>query len=207
MPVERFVCFAGQNALLCGEDLWLCMCGCVCVAVHAWLYMCGFDKIIIITSCDTRALHVSPVLSIPLQAHHKAQSSENFLSFLVKNLKSCNFLSFGQSCWNCMFKFPRLRAFERRTACPIAAKKIYIVHTFLWMVAGHCLRAGIIESHHFFVLRCILVKFHIRTRLIGSFPSTYWSWSCAERKLHVTPVHTSPYANWSVTKGCFHHFR
>ena len=66
-----------------------------------------------------------------------------------------------------------------------------VVHTFLWVVAGHCLRAGIIESHNFFVLRCILVKFHIRTRLIGSFPSTYRSWSCAEEKLHFTPVHTS----------------
>ena len=43
------------------------------------------------TSCDTRALHGSPILSIPLEAHHKAQSSEIFLSFLVKNLKSCDF--------------------------------------------------------------------------------------------------------------------
>ena len=38
------------------------------------------------TSCDTRALHESPVLSISLEAHHKAQSSEIFLSFLFKNL-------------------------------------------------------------------------------------------------------------------------
>ena len=29
------VCFAEQNALLCGEDVWLCMCACVRV---------GFDK-------------------------------------------------------------------------------------------------------------------------------------------------------------------
>ena len=29
MLVERFVCFAEQNALLCGEDVWLCMCGCL----------------------------------------------------------------------------------------------------------------------------------------------------------------------------------
>ena len=57
------------------------------------------------------------------------------------------------------------------------------------MVAGHCLRAGIIESHNFFVLRRILGKFYIRTRLIGSFPLTYRSWSCAEEKLHFTPVH------------------
>ena len=44
MQVERFVFVAGQNALLCGEDVWLCMCGCACVVVHAWLYMCGFDS-------------------------------------------------------------------------------------------------------------------------------------------------------------------
>ena len=65
-----------------------------------------------------------------------------------------------------------------------------VVHTFLWLVTGHCLRAVIIESQNFFVLRCILVKFYIRTRLIESFPSTYRSWSCAEEKLHFTPVHT-----------------
>ena len=33
MPVERFVCFPGQDALWCGEDVWLCMCGCICVVV------------------------------------------------------------------------------------------------------------------------------------------------------------------------------
>ena len=65
-----------------------------------------------------------------------------------------------------------------------------VVHTFLWVVADHCLCAGIIKSHNFFVLRHILVKFHIRTRLIGSFPTVYRSWSCAEEKLHFTPVHT-----------------
>ena len=35
------------------------------------------------------------------------------------------------------------------------------------------LRAGTIETHNFFVLCPILVKFHIRTRLIESFLSTY----------------------------------
>ena len=65
------------------------------------------------------------------------------------------------------------------------------VHTFLWVVTGYCLRARIIESHNFFfVLHRILVKFHIRTRLIGSFSTTYRSWSCSEEKLHFTPVHT-----------------
>ena len=51
-------------------------------------------------------------------------------------------------------------------------------------------RAGIIESHNFFVLRPILVKFHIRTRLIESFPTIFRTWWCDEEKLHFTPVHT-----------------
>ena len=42
----------------------------------------------------------------------------------------------------------------------------------------------------FFVLGPILVKFHIRTRLIQSFPSTFRLWWCAEEKLHFTPFHT-----------------
>ena len=45
------------------------------------------------------------------------------------------------------------------------------------------LHAGTIECHNFFVLGPILVKFHIRTRLIESFPTI-------EEKLHFTPVHT-----------------
>ena len=44
-----------------------------------------------------------------------------------------------------------------------------VVHIFLWVVPGHCLRAGFMESRNFCVLRLILVKFHIRTRL-GLFP-------------------------------------
>ena len=65
-----------------------------------------------------------------------------------------------------------------------------VVHSFLWVVPGHCLRAGFMESRNFFVLRCILVKFRFRTQLIESFPTTYGSWRCAEEKLHFTPVHT-----------------
>ena len=49
---------------------------------------------------------------------------------------------------------------------------------------------GITESHNFFVLRPILVKFHIRTRLIESFPLIFRMWWCGEEKLHFTPVHT-----------------
>ena len=67
------------------------------------------------------------------------------------------------------------------------------VHTFLgWSQAGLLRRlcTGTIESHNFFVLRPILVKFHIPTRLIESFLMTYRSRRCAEEKLHFTPVHT-----------------
>ena len=51
-------------------------------------------------------------------------------------------------------------------------------------------RAGNIESHNFFVLGPILVKFHIGNRLIESFPAIFRTWWCGEEKLHFTPVHT-----------------
>ena len=57
-------------------------------------------------------------------------------------------------------------------------------------VCSDDLCAGIIESHNFFVLGPILVKFHIRTRLIESFPTIFWTWWCGEEKLHFTPFHT-----------------
>ena len=49
---------------------------------------------------------------------------------------------------------------------------------------------GTIERHNFFVLGPILAKFHIRTRLIESFPTIFRTWWCAEEKLHFTPFHT-----------------
>ena len=49
---------------------------------------------------------------------------------------------------------------------------------------------GTIVSHNFFVLGPILVKFHIRTRLIESFPTIFLSWWGAEEKLHFTQFHT-----------------
>ena len=79
-------------------------------------------------------------LSIPLEAHHKAQSSENFLSFQPKNWKSCNFLSFGQSCWNCIFKRRRWIAFKRPTACRIPAKRSCSSHLLGWSQAGQLRR-------------------------------------------------------------------
>ena len=51
-------------------------------------------------------------------------------------------------------------------------------------------RARIIKSHSFFVLGPILVKFHIRTRLIENFRTIFRTWWCGEEKLHFTPVHT-----------------
>ena len=55
---------------------------------------------------------------------------------------------------------------------------------------SNSLRAGFMESHNFFVLGPILVKFHIRTRLIESFQTIFRSWWFAEEKLHFTPFHT-----------------
>ena len=137
-------------------------------------------------SCDLEKL------SIPLDAHHKAQLSDIFQVFSQKIKRAVIFLSFGQSCWNCIFKRPRLRAFYGRTACLIPAKKSCSSHLFWGGPKPGCsdrLRVGIIESHNFFVLGRIVVKFHIRTRLIESFPS-FRFWCCAEEKLHFTPFHT-----------------
>ena len=53
---------------------------------------------------------------------------------------------------------------------------------------GFC--TGTIESHNFFVLGPILVKFHIRTRLIDGFPTIFRTWWCGKEKLHFTPFHT-----------------
>ena len=52
------------------------------------------------------------------------------------------------------------------------------------------LHGGIIESHNFFVLGFILVKFHIRTSQILSFITIFRTWWCGEEKLHFTPFHT-----------------
>ena len=68
-------------------------------------------------------------------------------------------------------------------------------HTPFWggpkPVCSNGLRAGTIESHNFFVLGPVLVKFHVRTRLIKSFRTIFLTWWCGEEKLHFTPVHTS----------------
>ena len=134
-------------------------------------------------SCDKEKL------SIPLEAHHKAQWSEIFL-FSGKNLKELSFFHLLANPAETAY----LNFWDRELSNDVWLVEFWwrevVVHTFLWVVTGHCLRAGIIESHNFFVLRRILVKFHIRTRLIQSFAMTYWSWWCAKEKLHFTPVHT-----------------
>ena len=48
----------------------------------------------------------------------------------------------------------------------------------------------LLKAITFFVLGPILVKFHIRTRLIKGFSMIYRFWKCAQEKLHFTPVHT-----------------
>ena len=45
------------------------------------------------------------------------------------------------------------------------------------------------ERGNFLVLRPILVKFYIQTRLIESFPTIFQMWWFGEEKLHFTPVH------------------
>ena len=61
-----------------------------------------------------------------------------------------------------------------------------------------------IESHNVFVLGSILVKFHIRTRLIESFETIFRTWWCGEEKLHFTPVHTLRQLKRDEAR--FHHF-
>ena len=52
---------------------------------------------------------------------------------------------------------------------------------------------GTIESHNFFVLGPILLKFHIRTRLIESFPTIFQTWWYAKKSC--TSHQFTPYAN------------
>ena len=54
------------------------------------------------------------------------------------------------------------------------------------------LRAGNIESHNFFVLGFILVKFHIRTRLLESFRTIFRRWCSGEEKFQFTPFWGGP---------------
>ena len=78
-------------------------------------------------------------------------------------------------------------------ACRIAAKESCSSQLFRGGPKPGCsdrLGVEIIESHNFFVLGPIPVKFHIRARLIESFPAILRTWWCAAEKLHFTPFHT-----------------
>ena len=68
------------------------------------------------------------------------------------------------------------------------------VHTFLGVVKSQAAQTAfapeLLKAITFFVLHPILLKLHIQTRLIKSFPMTLRMWRCGEEKLHFTPVHT-----------------
>ena len=78
-------------------------------------------------------------------------------------------------------------------ACGIPPKKSCSSHLFVGGPKPICsdgFSTGTIKSHNFLVLGPILVKFLIRTRLIESFPVTFWTLWCAEEKWHFIPFHT-----------------
>ena len=145
-------------------------------------------------------------LLIPLEAHDKARSSKIFLNFRAKKFNKLFFLSFGPSCWNCTFKLPRSRAFQRRTACPSAAKKSCGSHLF-WVGPGEADETTFVQellkavtflpyvlSWWNFMSEPGLSRAFQRRIICGGAPKK----SCTSHQC-------TPYANWSVTKGCFHH--
>ena len=64
---------------------------------------------------------------------------------------------------------------------------LIIFFMFCWTALNNGL---CFEVHNIFVLGPMLVKFHIRTRLMESFRTIFQTWWCSEEKLHFTPVHT-----------------
>ena len=78
-------------------------------------------------------------------------------------------------------------------ACRILAKKSCSSHLFGVVPSRYAQTAfapELSKAITFFVLSPILVKFHIRTHLIESFPTNFRTLWCAEEKLHFTPFHT-----------------
>ena len=114
-------------------------------------------------------------------------------------------LSFGQSCWNCIFELPRSRAFLQCTTRPSVVKKSGSSQLFgvLLSQAGQTTFGPELSKAVSF-LCCILVKLHIRTQLNDSFPTTYGSWRGTKENFDFHQF--TSYANWRGTKGCFHHF-
>ena len=129
--------------------------------------------------------------SIPLDAHHQAQSSKIFL-FSAKKIKRA--VIFYLLANPAKTGYLNIRDEKLSNAVwRIPAKKTCSSHLLGGGPKPGCsdgLFTGIIESHNFFVFGPMLVKFHIRTRLIESFPTIFRSWWCTEEKLHFTPFHT-----------------
>ena len=78
-------------------------------------------------------------------------------------------------------------------ACRIPARKSCSSHLFGVVpsrAAQTAFAPDLTKAITFFVLGPILVKFHIRTRLIKSFPTIYRFWRCSQENSHFTPVHT-----------------
>ena len=64
-------------------------------------------------------------------------------------------------------------------------------------VSSDGLRAGTIESHNFFILGPILVKFHIRTLLFERFQTFFRTWWCGKKKVVLdTSSHLMPTEAW-----------
>ena len=76
-------------------------------------------------------------------------------------------------------KLPRSTAFQQRTTCPSAAKKSCGSHLF-GVGTGVADKTALVQEFSkaitFFVLGPTVVKFHIGTRLIKSFPTIFWTW-------------------------------
>ena len=137
-------------------------------------------------SCDKEKL------SIPLEPHHKALSSQIFLSFQPKIKRAVIFYL-----WAILLKL-HIQASEMESfLTPYGLSKSgqeKLQFTPFWggpkLVCSDGLRARTIESHNSFVLGPIQMKFHIRTRLIESFRTIFRTWWSGAEKLHFTPVHT-----------------
>ena len=70
---------------------------------------------------------------------------------------------------------------EKKISIPLVA------HTTVTMYARRTVIFSTFECSYSSVLRRILLKLHILTRLIESFPTLYSLWSCIEVKLSIPP--------------------
>ena len=116
-------------------------------------------------------------MSIPLEPHGKAQSSKIFLSFPPKIKGALIFYLLGNPAGTAYLSVRDGKLSNAVRLLEFRPRKV-AVHTFLHLggpklLCTDGLRAGTIESHNFFVLGPILVKFHIRTRLIDGFPTIF----------------------------------